>query len=140
MDPQTFYEQLAVCDEGLLEAYLSENRISDWDIRRAVRERKVFPATSDRPSHLKGVECFLHGIVQYAAIRHYPKEFGAKIFKISRDEQGTRLTHLKITGGSLRVRDVLTNGEWEEKVNQIRVYSGSKYEVVSEIVQALSVQ
>ncbi len=133
VDPQTFYEQLAVCDEGLLEAYLSENRISDWDIRRAVRERKVFPCYFGSALYLKGVECFLHGIVQYAAIRHYPKEFGAKIFKISRDEQGTRLTHLKITGGSLRVRDVLTNGEWEEKVNQIRVYSGSKYEVVSEI-------
>ncbi len=75
----------------------------------------------------------MQGILEYTIISSYPEEFGARIFKISRDEQGNRLTHMKLTGGKLRAKDVLTNGIWEEKVNQIRIYSGQKYEVVSEI-------
>jgi hypothetical protein len=75
----------------------------------------------------------MQGVVDYAVIPRYPETFGAKIFKITRDEQGNRLTHMKLTGGSLKVKDVLTNGIWEEKVNQIRIYSGQKFEAVNEI-------
>jgi len=82
---------------------------------------------------LEGVEEFIHGLMKYTVVPSYPNEFGAKIFKITRDEQGNRLTHMKLTGGKLKVRDVLTNGVWEEKVNQIRIYSGEKFEAVSEV-------
>ena len=74
----------------------------------------------------------MQGIVNYVMMPAYPAEFGAKLFKIARDEQGNRLTYMKITGGRLKVKDVLTNGIWKEKVNQIRIYSGQKFEAVNE--------
>jgi translation elongation factor EF-G len=102
-------------------------------IKKAVRERRVFPCFFGSALRLEGIEQFMQGIVKYAMIPDYPDEFGAKIFKITRDDQGNRLTHMKLTGGKLKVRDVLTNGTWEEKINQIRVYSGRKFEAVNEI-------
>ena len=107
--------------------------MKNGQIRSAVRERKVFPCFFGSALKLIGIEQFMQGILEYTIISSYPEEFGARIFKISRDEQGNRLTHMKLTGGKLRAKDVLTNGIWEEKVNQIRIYSGQKYEVVSEI-------
>jgi ribosomal protection tetracycline resistance protein len=82
---------------------------------------------------LEGIEQFMQGIAKQAMIPCYPDEFGAKIFKITRDEQGNRLTQVKLTGGKLKVKDVLTNSIWEEKVNQIRIYSGQKFEAVNEV-------
>lgn len=128
----SFYEQLAMCDEDLLESYLEDGRVETAQIREAIRKRKVFPCYFGAALKLEGVEALLHGIVKYAKSPSYQDEFGAKIFKIGRDEQGNRLTHMKITGGRLRVKDVLTNGIWEEKVNQIRIYSGHKFEAVNE--------
>jgi small GTP-binding protein len=128
-----FYEQLAMGHDSLLEAYLETGQISLAQIREAIKARKVFPCYFGSALKLQGVEAFLQGIARYTVQPTYPPEFGARVFKISRDEQGNRLTHLKLTGGSLRVKDLLTNGEWEEKVNQIRVYSGEKYELVSKI-------
>lgn len=133
LNSKDFFEQLAMCDEELLESYLADGKIAPSEIRTAVEERKVFPCFFGSALKLEGVDEFLKGIVDYAQSPTYPSEFGAKVFKISRDEQGNRLTHMKITGGSLRVRDVVTNGEWQEKVNQIRVYSGSRYEAVTQI-------
>jgi ribosomal protection tetracycline resistance protein len=75
----------------------------------------------------------MQGVAELTLVPYYPDEFGAKIFKISRDQQGNRLTHMKITGGKLKVKDALSNGDWEEKVNQIRIYSGHKYDAVQEI-------
>ena len=74
----------------------------------------------------------MEALADYTESPSYPDAFGAKVFKIARDEQGNRLTYMKITGGRLKVRDSLANGIWEEKVNQIRIYSGQKYEVVDE--------
>lgn len=128
-----FYDQLAMCDESMLEAYLETGHIETAHIQKAVRDRKIFPCFFGSALKLEGVEQFMKGISEYAAIPSYPGEFGAKIFKITRDEQGNRLTHMKLTGGRLKVKDVLTNGLWEEKVNQIRIYSGQKFEAVSEI-------
>jgi small GTP-binding protein len=128
-----FYEQLAMCDEIMMEAFLEIGHIEAGKIRKAVRERKVFPCFFGSALKLEGVEPFIQGIVKYAKIPSYPDKFGAKIFKVSRDEQGNRLTHLKLTGGKLKVKDVLTNNIWEEKVNQIRIYSGGKFEAVNEI-------
>ena len=128
-----FYDQLAMCDEAMMEEYLETGCVETGRIKKAVRDRKVFPCYFGSALKLDGVEQFMQGIVKYAIIPQYPDEFGAKVFKISRDEQGNRLTHMKLTGGKLKVRDVLTNGIWEEKVNQIRIYSGQKYQAVNEV-------
>mgnify|MGYP005835278255 CR=1 FL=1 len=128
-----FYDQLAMCDEIMMEAYLETGHVETEQIKKAVKERKIFPCFFGSALKLEGIEQFILGIVKYASIPRYPDEFGAKIFKISRDEQGTRLTHMKLTGGKLKVKDVLTDGIWEEKVNQIRIYSGQKFHAVNEI-------
>lgn len=129
---EDFYDELAMCDEVLMEAYLKTGKIGIGQIKDAIRHRKVFPCYFGSALRLDGVEAFLQGIVEYARTPAYPEEFGAKIYKIGRDEQGNRLTYMKITGGRLRTRDVLTNGAWKEKVNQIRLYSGQKYEAANE--------
>lgn len=132
-EPDCFYDQLAMCDENMMEAYLETGRVGAGLIRQAIIDRKVFPCYFGSALKLQGVEQFMQGIGEYSVIPSYSEEFGAKIFKISRDDQGNRLTHMKVTGGSLRVRDALTDGDWEEKVNQIRIYSGQKFEAVNEI-------
>ena len=128
-----FFEELALCDETLMETYLETDKVTRGQTTRAIRERRVFPCYFGSALKLGGVEDFMEGLVKYVEIPTYPEEFGAEIFKISRDEQGNRLTHMKLVGGNLKVRDVLSNGQWEEKVNQIRIYSGEKYEVVQEL-------
>ena len=130
---EDFYEQLAMCEESMMEAYLETGQIELVQIKNAVRERKVFPCFFGSALKSEGVEQLMQGIAKYAMIPSYPDEFGAKIFKITRDEQGNRLTHMKLTGGRLKVKDALTNRIWEEKVNQIRIYSGQKFEAVSEV-------
>lgn len=131
-ETEDFNDQLAMCDEGLMEAYLKTGHIEIPQMKEAIRERKVFPCFFGAALKLEGVEAFMQGIVKYAGNPSYPDEFGAKIYKIGRDEQGNRLTYMKITGGRLKVRDVLTNGAWEEKITQIRYYSGQKFEAVNE--------
>ena len=127
-------ENLAMCDEQVLEEYLETGRIPEREICRMVRERKVFPCYFGSALKLQGVEELLKGLESWMTPPVYGKEFGAKVYKISRDDQGNRLTHLKITGGTLKVKDVIAVPGMEEgeKVNQIRVYSGAKAEMVSE--------
>lgn len=128
-----FYDKLAMCDEDMMEAWLEKNSINTEQIQKAVRERKVFPCYFGAALKLEGVEPFMKGIAKYTINPAYPEKFGAKVFKIARDEQGNRLTYMKITGGGMKVRDTLGNGFWEEKVNQIRIYSGQKFEPVNEV-------
>ncbi len=127
-------ETLAMCDEQALEEYLETGQIPDREICRMVRERKVFPCYFGSALKLQGVEELLKGLECWMTPPAYGKEFGAKVYKISRDDQGNRLTHLKITGGTLKVKEVIAVPGMEEgeKVNQIRVYSGAKAEMVSE--------
>ena len=127
-------ENLAMCDEQVLEEYLETGRIPEREICRMVRERKVFPCYFGSALKLQGVEELLKGLESWMTPPVYGKEFGAKVYKISRDDQGNRLTHLKITGGTLKVKDVIAVPGMEEgeQVNQIRVYSGAKAEMVSE--------
>lgn len=132
-ETEEFYDQLAMCEEGLMEAYLETGQIEAVKIKKAIRARKVFPCFFGSALRLQGIEELMQGIETYATIPYYPNEFGAKIFKITRDEQGNRLTHMKLTGGKLKVKDAVTNHTWEEKVNQIRIYSGQKFESVNEI-------
>ncbi len=133
VETDDFYEQLAMCEEIMMETFLETGNIETSQIKRAVTERKVFPCFFGSALKLEGVEQFVQGIVKYVVIPSYPDEFGAKLFKIARDEQGNRLTYMKLTGGRLKVKDVLTNGIWNEKVNQIRLYSGQKFEAVNEV-------
>ena len=129
--PEQFFENVAVCDEELLEAYLQNGTADDADIARLIRKRSVFPVYFGSALRFKGVELFLDGLKTYILPESCGDEFGARVYKISRDEQGNRLTHLKITGGVLRVKDCL-GGAQGEKINQIRIYSGKKYETIPE--------
>ncbi|MCD8012486.1 MAG: TetM/TetW/TetO/TetS family tetracycline resistance ribosomal protection protein [Lachnospiraceae bacterium] len=187
-DSEEFQENLAMCDEGLLESYLSGTQIGTDAIAGLIAGRQVFPCYFGSALKLQGVEELLEGLRIYCLTREYPEEFGARVFKITRDAQGNRLTHMKITGGTLHVKDVLTNRRdalvsqmqnrtahdaqhqkertrqinnhtdqsaannlteggsgmnasagrmnreiWEEKVNQIRIFSGANYETVPEV-------
>lgn len=132
-ESEEFYDQLAMCDEALMESYLEIGEIHTVQIAKGIKERKVFPCFFGSALKLEGVEAFMQGIVKYAQIPSYDEAFGAKVFKIVRDEQGNRLTYMKITGGSLKVKEALANRDWEEKVNQIRIYSGQKFEAVNEV-------
>ena len=129
-------EQAAMCEEGLLEEYLETGHISVPSIRTSISNRKIFPCYFGSALRMSGVEGFLDGIVQFTEEPSYPQQFGARIYKITRDPQGMRLTHMKITGGTLSVKETLdlpdAPGVSGEKVNQIRIYSGGKYQTVQE--------
>lgn len=131
LERDLWMEELAMCDEGVLETYLEQGTVGDGDVRQMIRQRKVFPCFFGSALKLQGVEEFLLGLKEYCTVPEYPAEFGARVFKISRDSQGNRMTHMKITGGMLRVRDLLS-GKETEKINQIRLYSGSRFEPVNE--------
>lgn len=128
-----FAENLALCDEALMEEVLESGAPSQGGIIRAVAARKVFPCYFGSALRLDGIEALLRGLEDYTQAPACAEAFGAKVFKIARDEQGARLTYCKITGGSLPVKTSLagttkTGEPWSEKVNQIRIYSGTKYE------------
>ncbi len=166
-DPKVLMENLAMCDEALLDQYLESGVVESKDITTLISNRKIFPCYFGSALKLEGVETFLNGIEQFTQSTSYSEKFGAKIYKISRDDQGNRMTYMKITGGSLKVKMLLTNRKeyetapnlskkdeneeklmiqtrnsgrrkeeeaafWEEKVDQIRIYSGAKYETVDE--------
>ena len=127
-DRDAFYEEAAMCDERLMEEYLESGEVSPVSLRRAIAERKIFPCFFGSALKMSGIEEFLKGLDFYAEQKDYPAEFGARVFKIT-EEQNVRLTHIKITGGSLKVRSVIG----EEKINQIRIYSGTKFQAVDEV-------
>lgn len=145
MDSQDFYESVAMCDETVLENYLEQGMVEEESITALIRKRKLFPCYFGSALKMQGVTEFMESFLQYAKTSDYPQEFGAKVFKIARDAQGNRLTYLKITGGSLKVKQQLFGQKrsvsgaeendisWEEKVNQIRIYSGEKFEPVEEV-------
>ena len=124
-----FAENVAVCDEQVLEQYLAGEAVGTEQIKRLIRERKLFPCYFGSALKMQGVKAFLADFIRYASIPAYGETFGARVFKIARDAQGNRLTYLKVTGGSLKVRQVIG----EEKINQIRIYSGEKYETAEEV-------
>ena len=129
-------EAIALCEESLLEQYLETGEIRKEDAARMIARRKIFPCYFGSALKLQGVQELLDALRVYSVQKNYPEEFAARVYKISRDEQGNRLTHMKITGGSLKVKAVLRGGDgedaWEEKVNQIRVCSGSSFRAVNE--------
>lgn len=134
-----FFERLALCDEELMERVVETGRADAGEIAGAVSRRLLFPCWFGSALKADGVDELLCGLETYGPFPRYGAKFGARVFKISEDEQGNRLTHLKITGGVLHVRDQLSGGgeehPWSEKVSQIRVYSGSKFQT-PEMVEA----
>lgn len=132
-DMQEAMEAVAICDEELLNSFLTDGRISQGQLREKIAERKVFPCLFGSALRLQGIEVLLSAIEAYAPEKTYPEAFGARVFKVTRDSQGSRLTHMKITGGTLKAKMELTCAEDKtEKVNQIRVYSGERFEAVNE--------
>lgn len=136
-----FLEQISMCDEVALDEYLEKENISEQTLIQMIAARKVFPCYFGSALKMQGVGKFLHGLERFTKsfyeIEETTQSFGAKVYKISRDAQGARLTHLKVTSGVLKVKELLQGGNgaqepWEEKVNQIRLYSGEKYEMISE--------
>ena len=128
--PEAWAEEAAVCDEGVLERYLDTGSVTDRDVTAMIRQRKLFPCFFGSALKVEGVDDFLTALARYAPVPDYPADFGARVFKVARDAQGARLTYLKVTGGTLRVKAVLT--EDGEKADQLRVYSGAKFKTVEE--------
>lgn len=124
-----FFESIAMSDEALLEKYDSGKEIYNQDIIQAIEKRKIFPCMFGSALRLQGCSEFLDRLDSFTRMPDYSSEFSARVYKISEDKQGSRLTFMKITGGSLQVRDILSdkNGKTSEKVNQIRIYSGERF-------------
>ena len=130
--PEQLFEQAAMCDEEVLESFLENGCVSAEQLQALVCERKLFPCCFGSALKLEGIDTLIHLLDTYAPVRSYPEVFGARVYKISRDPQGNRLTWLKITGGCLKVRESLCytdlKGEaTEEKTVQLRLYSGEKF-------------
>lgn len=139
-------ENIAVCDETLLEKYLETGSIEKEEIAELITQRKIFPCYFGSALKEDGVEDFWNGVQKYTREPKRPAEFGAKVFKIARDEQGNRLTYMKITGGSLKAKTMISSRakgqalpgvrqqqeDWEEKADQLRLYSGAKYTTITE--------
>lgn len=149
-----FLENAAMCDESLLEMYLETGTLTADKLAASIQERKIFPCFFGSALKLTGVDIFVKGLSEYMMCPAYPVYFGAKVYKIARDEQGNRLTYLKVTGGKLAVKETISGccacskanrqtavegsaaenagSKWQEKINQIRIYSGAKYELANE--------
>ena len=123
-------EQIAMADERLLDTYLDSGMVEVEDIIEAILDRKIFPCFWGSALKLSGVQELLDAMNTYMVMPAYNAEFGGRIFKISRDAKGERLTYMKVTGGSLKCREQIEGTEG--KVNQIRIYSGARYETVEE--------
>ncbi len=136
-EEDSLFEDVALCDEQVMADYLLEGTISDTQIKALIQAEKLFPCYFGSALKNEGVSEFLSAMARYMETSVYPSEFGARVYKIARDSQGARLTYLKVTGGKLRVKDLLHGsnhtGEWDEKVDQIRIYSGSKYQTAEEV-------
>ena len=138
---ETLYDSIAMCSENLMEEYLDTGKISRQAIDQAILNRQMFPCMFGSALKMDGVKELLEFINEHMICREYPEKFGARVFKIVRDEQDNRLTYMKITGGSLKVKAMLTDYRegmdlsecWQEKADQIRLYSGGTYNTVNEV-------
>ena len=139
-DTDELNESIGMCSEALLEQYLESGEIENTQIRNLIRKRNLFPCYFGSALKVTGVDEFMRGIMNYTEVATESEEakFGAKVYKISRDDQGNRLTYIKVTSGCLKVKDLLSGRDrrkekdWEEKINQIRIYSGAKFETVNQ--------
>nr|WP_326209215.1 translation factor GTPase family protein [uncultured Oscillibacter sp.] len=138
LPPDQLAEEAAMCDETLLERYLETGEVPEEDLTGLIRRRKLFPCFFGSALKLEGVDALLEALRRHAPLGTYPETFGARVFKVSRDARGARLTWMKVTGGVLKTKDLLTNRRpdtpeeeiWEEKADQLRLYSGEKFRPV----------
>ena len=128
-EKDVLFDALSMCSEEIMEQFLEKGEVESESIKQAVQERKVFPCYFGSALKLAGVEAFLEGIVKYSTLPEYPDEFAARVYKISRDNNGNRLTHLKVLGGSLKVKGLIG----EHKADQLRVYSGTQFKLAEEV-------
>ena len=126
---EEFYDNIAMSSEEAMEEYLETGAVSDGEIVKAIADRRIFPCFFGSALKVTGVEEFLDGIVKYGPVKSYPQEFGVRVYKISRDGSGTRLTHLKVTGGALKVKSMSLG----EKADQLRIYSGTQFSLAEEV-------
>ncbi len=129
LNSESFFEAVTGNDDDLMEKYLEGGQITVSEISMLISGRKIFPCVFGSALKLEGVDDLMHVLQEYFPVPEYSGEFGCRVYKISKDRQGNRLTHLKITGGVLKVKDSLD----DEKVNEIRIYSGGKYGQAKEI-------
>ncbi len=127
------WDSIALCGDDLLEEFLETECICDDSLSKAVAEERCFPCFFGSALKMEGVDELLSALCHLSCSKTWSREFAARVYKISRDAQGNRLTHLRVTGGSLRVRSLLRYGETEEKVTQIRLYSGEGFQAVEEV-------
>lgn len=134
---EALFEEAAMCSEELMESFFENGSLTDVQLCDAIKSRQLFPCCFGTALKNSGVEELLNVIDAYTVQPEYGGEFGARVFKISEDAQGARLTHMKITGGSLKVRTLLTGGgrndEWSEKVSAARIYSGARFTAADEV-------
>ena len=121
------YEELALLDEGLMEQVLETGKLEDAQIAELIASRRVFPCFFGAALRMEGVDELLSALQRYTKEPKYPEAFSAQVYKIARSEKDERLTFLKVTGGTLAVKQVLRGEDWEEKPDQLRLYSGSKF-------------
>lgn len=129
---ESFLEEIAMCEENTLELFLEQGDIDTQEIARLIARRKVFPCWFGSALKSIGIEEFLTALDKYILSSFYSENFAARVYKISRDEKGNRLTHMKITGGALKVKQLLKGKDWEEKADQIRVYDGAGFQAVNQ--------
>lgn len=130
---EEFYDHLAMCNEAMLESFMEHQSVSGELIQKAIADREVFPCFYGSALKLEGIKMLWEGIRSYTKQPVYGEAFAARVYKIGRDAQGSRLTYMKVTGGNLHVKDKITYQELVEKADQIRIYSGDKYELVDEV-------
>jgi len=127
------FEEVAMCSESLMEEYLGTGTVEAESITNAIRIREMFPVCFGSALKVEGVEYLLNTIEKYTEAPQYPSEFGARVYKITRDKQGVRQTHMKITGGSLKSKMLISDADWQEKAEQIRLFSGRTFETAAEV-------
>lgn len=137
-DQDAFLEQVAMCDETLLNQYLEEGTVTAPSLAAAISKGHIYPCYFGAALRLEGIPAFLDGLERYTCVPTYPNDFRAKVYKISHDDQGVRLTWLKVTGGELSVKTTLSGRQgsdsaWSEKIDQIRIYSGAKFTPVNRV-------
>ncbi|MBR0086834.1 MAG: NYN domain-containing protein, partial [Lachnospiraceae bacterium] len=126
-------EEISLCDEEVMQEFLEKGSVEDDIITELVGRRLLFPVFFGSGLKMEGIPEFLTGLKTYIPMPSYPEAFGARVFKITHDEDGQRLCHMKITGGQLNARTVIKTGDIEEKVNQIRIYEGGRFTPVTEV-------
>lgn len=136
-DKNELLEELSLCDEELMQEYFENEKLSDDTLKKCIAKRKIFPCCFGSALKMEGVDEFLKLLEKYVNIPIYNEEFGAKVYKISEDENENRVTHMKITGGELKVKSAVSyvadDVKYNEKINQIRIYSGKKYNTVDTV-------